>query len=272
MLGAMSVTGVILAAAALTPLPGPAGVSWEWPLRPPPMVLRGFDPPAHPWEPGHRGADLAARPGQPVYAAGPGRVGFAGDLAGRGVVTVVHGTLRTTYLPVRPAVRAGQIVAAGTRIGRVERATGHCGEISCLHWGLLRGTTYLDPLALLGLGRVRLLPWWGAPDGGGAAALRAEARPDEPTPVRAGEGRDEPTPVRSAGAGRAVGRRDEPALGRSAAAHVRSGGAGFAHPAPPTAAGAAGLIALAGLLARGRGGLRGRCGRPARTRGRPPEP
>jgi len=29
---------------------------------------------------------------------------------------------------------------------------------ACLHWGLLQGDVYLDPLALLGLGRVRLLP------------------------------------------------------------------------------------------------------------------
>jgi hypothetical protein len=31
-------------------------------------------------------------------------------------------------------------------------------DASVLHWGLLRGTDYLDPLALLGLERVRLLP------------------------------------------------------------------------------------------------------------------
>jgi murein DD-endopeptidase MepM/ murein hydrolase activator NlpD len=163
---AMSWTVVLLAAAALAPVSAPAGAAlpgpWDWPVRPVPMVLRGFDPPAHPWEAGHRGVDLAARPGQPVYTAGPGRVAFARDLAGRGVVTVVHGTLRTTYLPVDPTVRAGQFVAAGARIGRLEHTTGHCGPVSCLHWGLLRGTSYLDPLVLLGLGPVRLLPWWGA--------------------------------------------------------------------------------------------------------------
>ena len=104
--------------------------------------------------------DLATRPGQPVYAAGPGRVGLAGDLAGRGVVTVIHGGLRTTYLPVRPSVRAGRMVTAGARIGVVDDAPGHCGPSSCLHWGLLRGVSYLDPLTLLGLGHVRLLPWW----------------------------------------------------------------------------------------------------------------
>lgn len=138
----------------------PGGSSWQWPLRPPVSVLRPFDPPAHPWEPGHRGVDLAARAGQAVYAAGPGRVGFARDLAGRGVVTVLHGRLRTTYLPVRPSVRAGQSVTAGARIGVVEDVLGHCGASPCLHWGLREGMTYFDPLTLVGRGPVRLLPWW----------------------------------------------------------------------------------------------------------------
>jgi hypothetical protein len=141
-------------------LPPPGGSSWQWPLRPPVSVLRSFDPPAHPWEPGHRGVDLAVRPGQAVYAAGPGRVGFARDLAGRGVVTVLHGRLRTTYLPVRPSVRAGQSVTAGARIGVVEDVLGHCGASPCLHWGLREGMTYFDPLMLVGHGPVRLLPWW----------------------------------------------------------------------------------------------------------------
>ncbi|MCW2947105.1 MAG: peptidase family, partial [Actinoallomurus sp.] len=161
MLRHMAWTGALLLLTTLLPSPVPGGPRWQWPLRPPPRVLRGFDPPAHPWEAGHRGVDLAARPGQPVYAAGPGRVTYARDLAGRGVVTVVHGTLRTTYLPVKPSVRTGQVVAAGARLGVLEGVLGHCGQSSCLHWGLLRGVSYLDPLTLLGQGPVRLLPWWG---------------------------------------------------------------------------------------------------------------
>ncbi len=152
----------------------PGTPRWQWPVRPAPKVLRGFEPPAHPWEAGHRGIDLAAAPDQSVYAAGPGRVGFARDLAGRGVVTVVHGTLRTTYLPVEPTVHTGQLIAAGARIGRVEAAPLHCPGTPCLHWGLLRGVSYLDPLTLLGLGPVRLLPWW---DSGG----RLPAADDPPS-------------------------------------------------------------------------------------------
>ena len=52
----------------------------------------------------------------------------------------------------------GEPVAAGTILGRLARAGSHCAPQACLHWGLLRGSNYLDPLALLGLERVRLLP------------------------------------------------------------------------------------------------------------------
>ena len=146
------------------PADHPAGPDdWRWPVSPAPRIVRGDDPPPRPWLSGHRGVDMAARPAQPVYAAGAGRVGYAGRLAGRGVVTVVHGALRTSYLPVRPAVRAGQRVTAGQRLGAVDDVRGHCGRVLCLHWGLRRGLVYLDPLSLLGRGPVRLLPVWADP-------------------------------------------------------------------------------------------------------------
>jgi len=132
--------------------------SWRWPLPGSPEVVRGFDPPDLPWGAGHRGVDLGAYPGEPVYAAGPGRAGYVGRIAGHGIVTIVHDARRTTYLPVRPAVHAGERVAAGTRIGSVEPGFGHCPMRVCLHWGLLRGTTYLDPLTLLPRSPIRLLP------------------------------------------------------------------------------------------------------------------
>jgi len=131
---------------------------WRWPLADH-IVIRHFDPPAEPWLAGHRGVDLAARPGQEIGAAGPGTITYAGPVGGTGVITVVHqGGLRTTYLPVSPSVRRGQVVEAGDVIGVVARG-GHC-PVTCLHWGLLRGDEYLDPLLLLGIGQVRLLPMW----------------------------------------------------------------------------------------------------------------
>ncbi|GGO31728.1 hypothetical protein GCM10011574_69910 [Microbispora bryophytorum] len=142
---------------------GPRGDAsgWRWPLAMPARPIRGFDPPLQRWLAGHRGVDLAVRPGERVMAAGPGVVGLAERVAGRGVVTISHSDgLRTTYLPVRALVRPGDVVAAGQVIGIVEEdAVAHCTTV-CLHWGLLRGRLYLDPLLLFGRGQVRLLPRW----------------------------------------------------------------------------------------------------------------
>jgi len=129
-----------------------------WPLSPP-LVTRGFDPPPAPWSAGHRGVDLGGAPGAPVVSAGPGRVVFAGRVAGRGVVSVAHPDgLRTTYEPVSPLVSAGDAVPAGGTIGTLSAGHPGCPVAACLHWGVRRGAEYVDPLALLGLRRVRLLP------------------------------------------------------------------------------------------------------------------
>jgi len=134
----------------------PAG--WRAPLDGPVVIARPFEPPANPYGPGHRGVDLRAPAGATVHAAGDGVVTYAGVLAGRGVVTVSHGALRTTYEPVDAIVTAGERVVAGTPLGRL--AAGHpgCVQGACLHWGLLRGATYLSPLALLLPDPPRLLP------------------------------------------------------------------------------------------------------------------
>ncbi len=155
---------VMLAVFALaTGMPSPAAgatssVQWVWPLVPTPEVVGAFDPPDEPWLPGHRGVDLAGDPDQAVRAAGAAQVTFAGQIAGLGVIVLDHGALRTTYEPVHPTVDVGDTVAAGDVIGRLRTAGGHCLPATCLHWGLLRGTTYLNPLLLVGGGPVRLLP------------------------------------------------------------------------------------------------------------------
>lgn len=153
--------------APIPPLPPPAAVLQQspstgvWPLDPQPAVLEGFSPPLTPYGAGHRGVDLAGREGQVVRAAAGGRVTFAGSLAGRGVVVVSHGATRTTYEPVRASVAVGTVVAAGDRLGTLQGVASHCAPAACLHWGLIAGETYLDPLALVGAGPVRLLPLGG---------------------------------------------------------------------------------------------------------------
>ncbi|WP_214413426.1 murein hydrolase activator EnvC family protein [Sphaerisporangium fuscum] len=140
--------------------PGTTALRWRLPIGGPLRILRAFSPPSQPWLPGHRGVDLAAAGGDVVRAAGAGVVGYAGPLAGRGVVMIVHAEgLRTTYLPVHPVVRRGQVVRLGEVIGSLEESTGHC-RVPCLHWGLIKQGNYLDALLLIGLGQVRLLPHW----------------------------------------------------------------------------------------------------------------
>ncbi|WP_285739776.1 M23 family metallopeptidase [Kitasatospora phosalacinea] len=153
--------GAVRSPAVRPPAVG-SGPGRVWPVGDRSGLLRRFDPPPTRWAAGHRGVDLAAAPGTVVRAAAPGVVTFAGEVAGRPVVVVTHTgsgvpPLRTTYLPVTASAAVGAGVAAGDPIGVVATGSGHC-PVDCLHWGLLRGDHYLDPLGLLGSGRARLLP------------------------------------------------------------------------------------------------------------------
>jgi hypothetical protein len=162
--GLVGAVGLLVLGPAAARAAGPTGL-WSWPLAPPPSVAAPFQAPAGPYAPGHRGVDLAGTPGERVLAAGDGVVAFAGRVAGLGVVSVDHpGGLRTTYQPVTPAVVRGQPVTRGQVLGLLAGSGGHCPPAACLHWGLRRGATYLDPLTLLGpvATRVRLLPVWAA--------------------------------------------------------------------------------------------------------------
>ena len=127
-----------------------------------------------------------------------------------GVVSVDHpGGLRTTYQPVTPAVVRGEPVTRGQVLGLLAGSGGHCPPAACLHWGLRRGATYLDPLALLGpvASRVRLLPVWSAgpatarrpprPCTRCASRYRPVARPREPRPDRATASGSSPARPRS---------------------------------------------------------------------------
>jgi murein DD-endopeptidase MepM/ murein hydrolase activator NlpD len=157
-------------------------------------VVAEFSAPAGPFAPGHRGVDLGGQVGDPVRSAGAGVVAFAGVVAGRGVVSVDHpGGLRTSYEPVMATVARGDPVTSGAVLGRLELVASHCPPAACLHWGLRRGDTYLDPRSLIGAVRVRLLPVWGST---GPAALPAAL----PAAMPAGES-GLPGPARRAASG-----------------------------------------------------------------------
>jgi murein DD-endopeptidase MepM/ murein hydrolase activator NlpD len=154
---------LILALAALAAPADAADGRLDWPLRPRPAVARAFDAPEPNWQRGHRGVDLVAAAGQPVYAAAAGTVVFAGRLADRPVVSIAHpGGLRTTYEPVAAVVRIGQRVEAGTAVGTVQSGHPGCTAPACLHWGAMWGraadAAYVDPLGLVVTTPIRLKP------------------------------------------------------------------------------------------------------------------
>ena len=102
-----------------------------------------FRAPSGPFGPGNRGIKYATAPGTPVRAIGDGVVAFAGQVAGRGVVSIDHPSgLRSTYTGLGDIfVRSGQSVAQGGPVGRT---------VTRLHLGLLDGRRYLDPAAFFG--------------------------------------------------------------------------------------------------------------------------
>jgi len=164
----LCVLGVAICLTAPPAAADAPAAGWTWPVPAAgtgrPGVVHGFAPPEQPWLPGHRGVDLQARAGAVVRAAAAGRVHFAGRIGRTWVVSVLHPDgLLTTYEPVRPTVRRGAWVRRGQALGRLLLTGSHCGS-PCLHWGLRRGTAYLDPLGLVGAARVRLLPLY--PPGG----------------------------------------------------------------------------------------------------------
>lgn len=186
------------------------GERYGWPLPGSPTVVHDFEPPPHPFGRGHRGVDLAGVPGMPVLAAAAGTVVFAGPVAGRPVVSVHHdGRLRTTYEPVVPIVSPGDRVLAGQRIGTLQAGHPGCEAAACLHWGLLRGDDYLDPLTLLAPGPLRLLPWQGAAVAASDVALEAACATKATVPPKRWTAQHA---MRRRSPSRQAGRPDQPAM------------------------------------------------------------
>lgn len=127
-------------------------------------VQRGFALSADRYAAGqHRGVDLAAPAAAHVRAACGGRVTFAGRMPqDGGTVSVRCGRLVSTYQQLgQVAVARGQLVLPGERIGAVRR--GAARSHVYLSARVAATGAYIDPLSLLGRGRLRIAPPVGAP-------------------------------------------------------------------------------------------------------------
>lgn len=150
----------LLVGAASVPAQPADGARLDAPVAGVLRVVNSFRAPTSPWAAGHRGVDLEVAVGTEVLTPATGTVSFSGVVVDRGVVTITHPNgLRSSLEPVEPLVRIGDQVKAGQAIGLVSAVPGHCAPTVCLHWGVRRGATYLDPIGLLrGFGPIVLLP------------------------------------------------------------------------------------------------------------------
>ncbi len=102
------------------------------------------------WGRMHKGIDLAAPIGAPIYAAADGTVTFAGPASGFGrLVKVRHadgvetwyGHMSKILVEVGQRVKAGDLIA---KVGREGRSTG-----PHLHFEIHRGGSAIDPVPFL---------------------------------------------------------------------------------------------------------------------------
>jgi Peptidase family M23 len=143
--------GLLLAAPAAD---GDEG-GWLWPVRG--EVITPYRNGPDPYAGGqHRGIDIAAPAGTPVVAAAAGVVSFAGVAGSSGLVVSIEtadGRFDTSYLHLSSAaVRKGDRVAAGDRLGAVGTSGKRSAEQPHLHFGVrVAGSDhdYRDPLTLL---------------------------------------------------------------------------------------------------------------------------
>jgi hypothetical protein len=149
------VLATTLAAGGLLAAPPAATAAWTWPLTG--EVLTPYRNGDDPYAAGqHRGIDIAGSVGDPVVAALPGLVRFAG-VAGSSGLTVslrsADGRYDLSYLHLSSvAVHRGDTVRAGVPIGAVGTTGTRSTHRPHLHFGVREAGTrhaYIDPLTFL---------------------------------------------------------------------------------------------------------------------------
>lgn len=130
--------------------------AWQWPVTG--AMLREFSGPPQPWLAGHRGVDIAVRPGAALIAPASGMLRFAGMVAGKNVVSLDHDGVVSTFEPAVSTLPVGAPVRMGQQFAVVQGQSDHCAD-SCVHWGVMLGKgAYLDPVSRIRGGAIRLKP------------------------------------------------------------------------------------------------------------------
>jgi len=135
--------------------PAAAAGDWAWPVRG--DVISPYRNGGDPYASGqHRGIDIAAPVGRTVAAPTGGRVTFAGTAGSSGLTVSVRTTdarWDTSYLHLSSvAVREGESVGRGERLGAVGTTGRRSADASHLHFGVREAGSrhaYRDPLGFL---------------------------------------------------------------------------------------------------------------------------
>ncbi|HEV2724193.1 MAG TPA: peptidoglycan DD-metalloendopeptidase family protein [Thermoleophilaceae bacterium] len=144
-----------LGAALAQPAGAQADAGWTWPVAG--EVITPYHNGQDAYAGGqHRGIDVAAPSGTPVFAAVEGLVRFAGTAGSSGLTLSVRtgdGRFATSYLHLSStAVREGDRVRLGQRIAAVGTSGRRSATAPHLHFGVREAGTrpaYRDPLGLL---------------------------------------------------------------------------------------------------------------------------
>ena len=140
----------------------PINERWVGPLAGKLIVMRTFDGVAYRanhYGPAHRGVDLLAEVGDPVFAPTDGVVAYVGVINSIPIVVVAHANsrntggvdqrLKTTYLPVESELMVGDYVHKADPIGNIASEQHFFGR-TVLHWGERLNGEYKNPLRRLG--------------------------------------------------------------------------------------------------------------------------
>ena len=138
--------------------------SWNPPVDAPVRLVNQYRQPNSDYSAGHRGVDYLVSQRQSVIAPADGQVWFAGKVAQRPLLSLLHdGGYLTEFEPVCTDLKKGERVFAGQEIAQVCQAEAnylqHCPNAICLHFSMRYEGKYLSPIVFIGgLNPSRLLP------------------------------------------------------------------------------------------------------------------